>query len=101
MNNIYILSSAINVLPFHGKSHCDVDAAAEIDVPQGVEEVSDCITVPWAKLDYKSFLNALNNAQNKKNAVKCWQKYLENKSQIKIGVSLHAACSCGKYDCVF
>ena len=66
-----VLNSGTNVLPFHGKSHCDVDAAAEIDVSQRVEEVSDGITVPRAKHDNKSLLDALNNAQDKKNAVEC------------------------------
>lgn len=56
-------------IPFHGQRDRNVDAAAEIDVPEWVEEVNDGKTMQRCELDDESFLDALKDREKQEDAV--------------------------------
>ncbi len=65
-------------VPFQGKAHGDVDAAAEVDVTQWVEEVDDDVGVEGGQLDDEGLLDALDDRQDQEDAVEGGQKDLNN-----------------------
>ena len=58
-----------NSIPFHGQRNGDIDAAAEVDVAQGVEEVDDSVGVDRGQFDDEGFLDALQNGEKEKDAI--------------------------------
>ncbi len=65
-------------VPFHGQAHGDVDAAAEVDVAQRVEEVDYGQGVEGGQLDDEGLLDALDDRQDQEDAVERGQKDLNN-----------------------
>jgi len=76
----------VNV-PFHGQCNCDVDAAAEVDVPQGVEEVDDGVGVEQGQLDDEGLLDALQDGQKEEDAVERGEEDLKQIHYLMWGVN--------------
>ena len=72
----------IGQVPLHRQRDRDVDAAAEVDVPEGIEEVDDGRRVEGGQLDDEGLLHALDDRQDKEDAVERRQE------DLKVGVKL-------------